>query len=791
MKILVVEDNPDFSALMEIVLVKHGYAVERAVNGVEGLQKARASAPDLVISDVMMPEMDGFLFCREIKEDEELKGIPVILYTATHPEKDEEELAHSLGASKFIAKPAEFSDILNAIRSELAKTGTEAVPPRLVPGPAEAEKSYLRVLSRKLHAKERELAAVRGNLDESDARYHELVEAAPEPMAIHGGGVFLYVNRALAKLLGAKGQEEIVGRGVLDFVAPESLEFVKEQLVRTQAEKRQTPVMEIKIMRLDRRPLEVELAGFPVMYKGRSARHITLTDITERKRAEEEVKIRGLYLDNAADSIIVHDFDGTLVYVNETACAAHGYARDEILKINLRTLNVPEQARLMESRIKELREKGEKIFETAHFKKDGSMIPLEVHARVVVVSGKKLILSTVRDITERKLADAALRASEERLRRTQKLDAIGQLSGGIAHDLNNLLGPVMGYAELLRKSFQAGDARLADVDEITRAAERAASLVRQLLAFSRKQVLETRVTDLNGIIEELGSMLQRVINEDVCISYDLSPDAGAVKVDPGQVEQVILNLVLNARDAMPIGGEIIIGTSGLELAAPAAAEGGTLAPGSYVTLSVEDTGVGMDRALREKIFEPFFTTKAMGKGVGLGLSTVYGIVKQSGGEIQVESEPGKGSLFRLYFPLVKGELSVPAAEPAPVLAAGKGRILLVEDDESMRGIAKRVLSGAGYSVLEACEGTQALRILAEGKKPIDLLLTDIVMPGMGGIELAGEVSSKYPQAKILCMSGYVDKEEELEKVLGSKAGYLQKPFTPDELLLKVVEALKE
>jgi two-component system cell cycle sensor histidine kinase/response regulator CckA len=419
--------------------------------------------------------------------------------------------------------------------------------------------------------------------------------------------------------------------------------------------------------------------------------------------------------------------------------------------------------------------------------------PLSRWFRVSVFRPEKdHFVAIFEDITGRKEAEEALRKSEESLWQAQKLDSIGQLSGGIAHDLNNLLGPVLGYADLLRKSFPPGDARLEDVDEISKAADRAARLVRQLLAVGRRQVMEPRIMNLNDSIANIGAMLHRVIGERITLTLNLDQAIGLVKADPSQIEQVILNLVLNARDAMPQGGEITVATSVLEVVQPGTAGPGSIAPGRYVTLSVRDTGQGMDAAVKARMFEPFFTTKKLGKGTGLGLSTAYGIIKQSGGDIQVESASGKGTVFTISLPFAKDGAVETKAEPDPaaVSITGGGRILLVEDDGAMRRIISRVLTGAGYTVAEAAEGGAALKLLSGSREPMALMITDLAMPGVDGITLAKEVLLKYPDMKIMCMSGYVDKEEEFGRVLASKAVYMQKPFTPDALLGKIDEILK-
>ncbi len=388
-----------------------------------------------------------------------------------------------------------------------------------------------------------------------------------------------------------------------------------------------------------------------------------------------------------------------------------------------------------------------------------------------------------RDITEQ-------RRLEEQLRQSQKMEAIGQLAGGVAHDFNNILTAIMGYGELLLEDLGPDDRRRGDVLEIRKAAERAAALTRQLLAFSRKQVLEPRVLDLNEVVTNLDKMLRRLIGEDVELRTVLGSDLGAVRADAGQLEQVIVNLAVNARDAMPRGGKLTIETADVELDGEYAARHVGVTPGRYVMIAVSDTGIGMDEGTKARIFEPFFSTKGPVKGTGLGLSTVYGIVKQSGGNIWVYSELGRGTTFKIYLPRVDepAEALRPSAEPAAGLR-GSETILLVEDDEPLRVLARRTLTSRGYTVLEADRGATALRVAREHREPIHLMLTDVVMPEMAGHEVARQLRNSHPETLVLYMSGYTDETIVHHGVLEPGIAYLQKPFTPEALARKVREML--
>jgi PAS domain S-box-containing protein len=394
------------------------------------------------------------------------------------------------------------------------------------------------------------------------------------------------------------------------------------------------------------------------------------------------------------------------------------------------------------------------------------------------------------DISDQRAAQEALRRSEEQLRHAQKMEAVGQLAGGIAHDFNNLLTGILSYADLVLQELRPGEPMRADLEQIRHAGERAAALTRQLLAFSRRQVLQPRVLSLNASVSELDSMLRRLLGADVSLETRLDPVLGYVLADPGQLEQVLVNLVVNARDAMPAGGRVTIATSNVQLQGSDGHRGNGVRPGAYVTLSVSDTGLGMDVPTQARIFEPFFTTKAAGKGTGLGLSTVYGIVEQSGGHIAVESAPGQGATFTIFLPRHVGVAAPGDGQPDQrSLPNGSETLLLVEDEAAVRGSVRRLLERQGYTVVEARHGAEALRIAESGEPPIDLVLTDLVMPEMGGRELVERLRARQPSLKVLYMSGYSERAVTVDGVMPPATGFMEKPFTLDQLTRRTREIL--
>jgi signal transduction histidine kinase len=392
---------------------------------------------------------------------------------------------------------------------------------------------------------------------------------------------------------------------------------------------------------------------------------------------------------------------------------------------------------------------------------------------------------------ERARTEEVLRETEAQLRQAQKMEAVGRLAGGVAHDFNNLLTVIRGYSELLLGRLGPTDAMRKDMEEIKKAADRASGLTRQLLAFSRRQFIAAKVVDLNALVANMDGMLRRLIGEDIVeLCAELDPSTGAIKADPGQVEQVIMNLVVNARDAMPTGGRLTIETRNVTIGKAVHLDAVGVAPGSYVLLVVRDNGHGMDAETQSHLFEPFFTTKEKGKGTGLGLTTVYGIVKQSGGSITVESAPGRGTTFRVYFPRVEQEVSgltgaVKAIDPV----RGRETILLVEDEPAVRGLVHETLRLHGYTVLEARHGIEALLTSAKYVGPIHLLLTDVVMPQMSGPEVAEKILTVRPGIKVLYMSGYPDHPVFDRGGVSRETGFLPKPFSPHVMAQKVREVL--
>jgi PAS domain S-box-containing protein len=500
-------------------------------------------------------------------------------------------------------------------------------------------------------------------------------------------------------------------------------------------------------------------------------------DITDRLLAEE--RFRTLF-ESANDAIYIRDEEGRFLEVNRTACEHLGYSREELLGMTVAEIDTPEFAATLPARSRSILEHGSGFFETAHVRRDGTSIPVEINATVIDGADRKVILTIARDISERRRAEAERDVLEEQLRQAAKEEDIGRLAGGIAHDFNNLLTAIRGSASLALAELPAGPGPREDLEQIEQATDRAASLTKQLLAFARRTVLEPRVVDLGEIVLSVKPMLERLIGEDIKLITETGGGGAWVLVDPGKIEQVIVNLVVNARDAMPNGGTLTIAI----LVSP----GPTAGP-AVRTFSVADTGIGMSAETLSHLFEPFFTTKGPGAGTGLGLATVQGIVRQSGGTISATSELGKGSAFTIFLPAVvpsPDQVGPPQSDTAPP-GTGSGTILLVEDDPGVRRFARRVLKQAGYQVLEAHSGTDAIRLAKT--EAVQLLLTDVVMPEMSGPEVASALTLLNPGIRVLFMSGHTDKGIVRHGVLEPDVRLLAKPFAADGLLRAVHDAL--
>jgi two-component system cell cycle sensor histidine kinase/response regulator CckA len=588
-------------------------------------------------------------------------------------------------------------------------------------------------------------------------------------------GRFRRLNPAWERTLGWS-LDELMSRPWLDFVHPED-RAATEREGATLAEGKATASFENRYRCKDGSYRWLKWASMPSLEDG--VIYATAHDVTARRAAAERDRL--LF---AASPVTMFLLDGETMRfreVNDAALAMYGYSRDEMLAMSLGGLVVRDQHGDMRDGVNTVLAEGDvHVMQRCHRTKSGAVLDVEVRAFRLAVDGRPSILSVVRDVTEQRRLQAQLVQS-------QKMEAIGSLAGGVAHDFNNLLSVILSYASMALDRLKPGEPMREELGAIEAAGKKAAGLTRQLLAFSRKQVLQPQLVDLNQIAQGFEQMLRRLLGEHIELSLLLDPKIGRVFADAGQIEQVIMNLVVNAHDAMPDGGYLTIETAEAVLDEAYALLHLGVTPGRYVMVAVTDTGSGMDAETQEHIFEPFFTTKEPGRGTGLGLSTVYGIVKQSGGHLWVYSELAKGTTFKVYLPRSDASAGATLA-PLPDAGAslrGSETILVVEDEPSVRATMRAILRRQGYNVLEATNGGEALLICEQFGAKIHLLLTDVVMPRMNGRQLAARLEQVRTEMKVLFVSGYTENTIIHHGILDAGIAYLQKPITPDALARKV------
>jgi PAS domain S-box-containing protein len=886
LRVLYVEHDQADVELALAALEQGGFTVAADVveRPEELTARLRSASYDLVLSDYQLPSWTG-MDALELMRREGVE-LPFILVSGTLGEEAAVECIKQ-GAADCVLKQSMVRLPL-AVRRALAEKDARAARAR-------AEET----------------------LRESEDRYRNLIENSQELIqSVAPDGTFVFVNRAWHETLGYTASE-LPRLSMLDVIHPDSREHCSEVFRRVLRGEVVADV-EATFVSKDGRNVQVEGSTAPRIYEGRVvATHGFFRDVTLRKRAEEELKAIEerfkQFVEGSPDAIAGVDGSGRIVLANAQMERLFGYSRRELMGHTVELL-VPERLRdahrehrAAYHRKPVTRPMGGGL-DLAGRRKDGTEFPAEISLSPVETRQGLLVMAVVRDLTERKRSEQALRESEQRYRslfegmthgvyrstadgrfldvnpalvamlgygpkeevlaldlardvyarpedrerlvaqylqasrveatevqwkrrdgaiidvrltgrpvhradgsleafemiaedvthrralelqvqQAQKMDAVGRLAGGVAHDFNNLLTVITGFTDLVMDSLGKGHPAMEDLGEVRRAADRARSLTRQLLAFSRRQVLQPRVLDLNEIVAGMEKMLQRIIGEDVELRSLFSAQ-GRVRADPGQLEQVVVNLAVNARDAMPRGGRLTIETADVEIDQAFARLHPPTTPGSYVLLAVHDTGVGMDEETLSHIFEPFFTTKEVGQGTGLGLATVYGIVNQSGGYIWAYSEPGRGSTFRVYLPRVEETAEHPV--PGPDVAAPRGgteTILLVEDDANVRKIARQILERLGYNVLQADRPDAAVRVARVHQGPIHLLLTDVVMPGGTGAEVHETIQRSRPGIPVLYVSGYAG-DAVLRQELGEPGTpFLPKPFTAADLARKVREVL--
>lgn len=793
MKILIAEDDVNSRIYLERALLSQGYIVESAVNGVVALEKASQSQPDLIISDIMMPEMDGFELCRRVKTNRKLRTIPIVFYTATYIEEKDEKLAMTLGASRFLIKPMELDDLFNAVKSVIDEyqIKTLEVPVEPLIAMKEIDRMQLEVLARKLDKKVRQLEQEREVSRKRENKYRKLLESMMDGFVyVNMDGMILESNDTYKKMLGYN-DEELKYLGYAD-ITPEKWHDIEKKIIKGQVLTRGfSDIYEKEYRRKNGSIFPVELHTFLIKNKqGKNDGMWTIVrDITNRKQAEQKLKKAAekwqTTFNSTSDQFLVINKDYQITNANLAASRFLNLPMEKIVghhcyEVMHGTDCPPPECPLIKLQ-QSLKHEEAEINLAPH-----NILVQETVDPVFDGNGElQGIVHIIRDVTERKKLEA-------QLHQAQKMELIGRLAGGVAHDYNNMLSVIIGYVELALEKAAPGSALHDDLQEILSAAKRTTSITRQLLTFARKQTIMPQVLDLNETISGMTRMLQRLIGENIDLAWLPAPNIWPVKIDPSQIDQLLANLCINARDAITGVGKVYIETGTAVIDSKYSISQANLLPGDYVLLLVSDNGCGMEREVLDNIFEPFFTTKEPGKGTGLGLSTVYGIVQQHNGFINVYSEPGKGTTFRIYLPRHIGETADSENQNNEKIWPGRGETILVaEDDEPILRMIGKILENLGYTVLTANSPADAVKIARGRTERIDLLLSDIIMPGMNGRDLAERIVAVHPQIKCLFMSGYAANIIESQGGLQDGIRLIQKPFSVRRLAAEVRNTLCE
>ena len=627
-------------------------------------------------------------------------------------------------------------------------------------------------------------------LQESEERYRRLIDASPDAVFVHDHGRILFANPAAAAFFGAASPEALAGISIAGLVERNSRKTVARRVKEVLAQGQTAAPVEVRWTTLDGRTVDSEVTGAAVTVHGRTAVQVTARDTTARRRASDQLgralALLEATLESTTDGILVVDRRGRMLRMNRKFIELWRLPEDVVATRNdaraiQYVLEQLEDPQAFAEKIEELyADLDAESFDLLHFR-DGRVY--ERFSKPQRVNGKTVgRVWSFRDITGRLQLEA-------QLRQAQKMDAIGSLAGGVAHDFNNILTVIRGNVEMLLADPLLQDAHRGDLGVVYGAAERAMELTKQLLAFSRKQVVHPVALDLSDVVREMEPMLRRLIGEDISIETLLEPMA-TVMADRAQIEQVLLNLVVNARDALPKGGAINIQTAVVDIMTERRLRGATIPAGRYVSLSVQDTGAGIDAGIIDRVFEPFFTTKEKGKGTGLGLATVYGIVKQSNGFVDVVSRVGLGATFRVLLPCAGDCRPVARSAEFPAIQSGSGTVLVVEDEHAVRTFVQRALEKRGYRIITAESGEDALRIVQARSSTLDMILSDIVMPGMSGTRMVQEMREIGIRAPVLFMSGYTDDEMVRRGVKQSEIQLLPKPFTAAQLGAAVEKFLR-
>jgi PAS domain S-box-containing protein len=839
-KILIIDDDATSRRLYASLLTPCGYSILEARDGQEGLSIAQAENPDLVICDIVMPTINGYQFVQELRNLPQHQQTPVILHSVNLLDEEARALGSACGISRFILKPFDSQQALATIQEALQTDPGQApaaLPPAAKRDPIPLLLNAYFVKGKKLDAS----AQLASLVDVGIALAHAPQTGQLLEIAMTAARKLTDANFAAAGILGESDSldaQTLAFSGFDETTVAQlrqssfSPPFLRELLATRRPQRIFNPSdVSLALLLPPLHPKVCSILVVPLESGGRAYGWMMVADksesqefteedermlralasqtitcyesaqrfgtiqehakdlelqVEERKRAEHRFR---MLLETSPTGIVISDGSGRIEDVNAEALRLFGYAREELVGQTIEIL-LPQRFKHAHQGHRSLytqdlrkRSMGDGM-ELFARRKDGTEFPVEVGLGPLATKEGVLISSTIVDTTAR-------RKMEEQLRLSQRMDALGRLAGGVAHDFNNLLTVILGNSDVVLDSLPPGHPAIQKLEIIRKAGVSAADLTRQLLAFGRQQLVQPRILDLTDTLQKMEVLLRRLIGENIELKILVDSSLGTIKADPGQIEQILLNLAVNARDAMPKGGRLTIEARNVEIDESYREEHPAAIPGRYILLAVTDTGCGMDRETQLRIFDPFFTTKELGKGTGLGLATVYGIVKQGGGYIWVYSEIAQGSVFKVYLPRVEQAAQPGKREGEEEVRSGSETILLAEDSDPLREMAREYLESVGYTVLEAASGKDALQRAKDFGETIHLLLTDVVMPEMSGPELASKIAVHRPGIKVIFTSGYTDDAIARQGILDSTVAFIQKPYRPKELARKIREVLHD
>ena len=779
-KILVIDDDPVLLRAMSRMLEKSGHTVIEATTGADGIRLAKAHHPDLAIVDIVLPDMDGLTVHRSIQSDKSLDGTSVILISSFRTSAEAQAEGLEAGVAEYVARPMPNREFVARVTAVLRdKRARDSL-----------QKTCINL--------EEELQAIfagapicifltdgQARLLKANQTLSNYFEQATDEMVDHPCGLAFHCVHA---------DDDPAGCGFGPFCAVCGVRNTIEDTYTTGKPHLQTEAKLTYRRGEQTHERVVRLSTSVLQLSGEKRVLVCMEDITEQKETERENCFLADAIRFSSQAFGVGYPDGRLGLVNPAFCDLVGYTEEALRQIDWNRVLTPSEWREQEAGyLAELTTTGKPVhYEKEYIHKAGHRIPIEllVHLKTDESGRPLYFYAFINDLTKRRQAEKTEKHLEDQLHQAQKLESVGRLAGGVAHDFNNLLSIILGYGEIALEALGKDHPQHEMLEQIYQAATRAKELTRQLLAFSRKQILEMKVVDMNAVVTGFEKLLRRLIGEDIQLTLSLGSRPLMVNADTAQLEQVLMNLAVNARDAMPDGGKLSIDTRVAELDDAYARTRPGVIPGDYALISISDTGSGMDKDTLEHIFEPFFTTKDRDKGTGLGLATSFGIIKQHGGNIWVYSEPGQGATFKIYLPLCTENAE---AETRPVnilpLATASATVLIVEDDPTVRKLAGVILSDQGYVVIESDDVSDAILKAAAHENPIHLVLTDVVMPEMKGPEVFDKIREHHPEARVLYMSGYTDSMIARHGVLNQGIYFVQKPFTVKGLLEKCHQAL--